>query len=222
MTVADASSFGRPLWGDVLDELREGIVTGALGPGQRLVEHEIATEFGISRGPVRSAIAQLHRLGLVTVSPRRGAEVVVFERSDVIELFELREALEVLALERAARIEGSVIAHLRSVVARGVEAHRNHDYRTSVEANLGFHRELCHLSGNGRLIDAWETQAEQIRALTYAAQRVDPVRVRPVMHTHETILQALADGDIDLAKESLRRHLRAARDLLVTSDDSDA
>lgn len=221
MTFIDTSSFGRPLWGDVLDELRQRIVSGALAPGQRLVEQDIATEFAISRGPVRSAIAHLHRRGLVTVSPRRGAEVVAFRRSDVIELFELREALEVLALNGADRIEESVIVHLRSVVARGVEAHRTQHFRTSVDANLDFHRELCRFSGNRRLIEAWETQAEQIRVLTYAAQRVDPVRVRPVMHTHETILQALSDGDIDLAKESLARHLRSSRELLLGPSDGD-
>jgi DNA-binding GntR family transcriptional regulator len=217
----DMPSFGRPLWGDVMDALRERIVSGAMRPGQRLVEQEIATEFGISRGPVRSAITGLHALGLVTVSPRRGAEVAIFSAQDVIEIYELREALEVIALDHAHHISATVIERLRAEIDRSLRAWQIQDHRASVDADLEFHRELCHLSPNSRLIGAWETQAEQFRTVMSAALRSDPKLVEPVVNKHEAIFEALVRGDVELAKEALTRHLRSARDLLVGPDKSE-
>jgi GntR family transcriptional regulator of gluconate operon len=210
-------NFGRPLWGDLLDVLRQRIVSGALTPGQRLVEQDIASEFGISRGPVRSALTELNRLGLVVVNPRRGTEVMAFGASDVQELYELREALEVLALRRAYNVPPQVIERLRQNMDRAAAARVDADFATSVEADLEFHRELCHLSANRRLVAAWETQAEQIRAVISAAQRVGGELVLPVLNEHNAIFQALSAGEPELAQEALRRHLGDARDLLTQS-----
>lgn len=213
------TAFGRPLWGDVFEELRERIVSGALAPGERLVEQDIATEFDISRGPVRSALAELDRVGLVKRSPRRGAEIVSFRSTDIIELYQIREALEVFALCTMRESDVAAISpSLRTQMELAESFQIERDFRASVDADLEFHRRLCYLSSNRRLVEAWETQAEQIRVIMAAAHRTSPDRIRPVIDVHQNIFEAIIEHRVTDAREALVRHLRDARDLLIASD----
>jgi DNA-binding GntR family transcriptional regulator len=85
----------------VADGLREGILSGVLGGGRPLRQIEIAEEFGVSSVPVREALRQLEGEGLVVFYPRRGAVVSELSRDEVLEICEMREALELLALRKA-------------------------------------------------------------------------------------------------------------------------
>ncbi|MEA2321762.1 MAG: hypothetical protein QOD81_1612, partial [Solirubrobacteraceae bacterium] len=96
--------IGRALWRELLEELEKRIVDGTLAPGQRLVEQDVAAEFGVSRGPVREAFAELARTGLLEINARRGAGVRVFTDRDIGELYQLRECLEGCALASAGPI----------------------------------------------------------------------------------------------------------------------
>ncbi|GEM35413.1 hypothetical protein NN3_64200 [Nocardia neocaledoniensis NBRC 108232] len=86
------------------EELRDRIVDLRLSPGQRLVERDLATELEISRIPLREALQLLEREGLVVIVPRQGAIVAPFTVTDVRDLFDVRESLEVLAARLAAGI----------------------------------------------------------------------------------------------------------------------
>ncbi len=108
-------------------ELARRILRGALAPGSRLGEQQLADEFKVSRGPVREAMRVLEREGLVTLNPRRGAVVTALDAREVAELFEIRAALFALVVRRILREpQPELMAALRAGVAR-LEALADHD-----------------------------------------------------------------------------------------------
>jgi len=106
-----------PLTQLVVDALREKILSGAIAPGERLVEGRLSEEFSVSRMPVREALRQLAACGLVTIEPRRGASVTQFERGQLRELVEVRATLEALNAKLAAqRHDPAQIADLEALL----------------------------------------------------------------------------------------------------------
>ena len=89
------------LWQRVYDHLRAEILAGRLGPGTELAEVALSELLGVSRGPLREAIGRLAAEGLVTVRPRRGAVVRSLSKQEFVELYQVREALEMLAVRLA-------------------------------------------------------------------------------------------------------------------------
>src|SRR5215470_17555882 len=89
------------LWQRVYDYLREEILSERLHPGAELQEVALSEELGVSRGPIRDAIGRLAAEGLVTVRPRRGAVVRSLSKDEFLELYQVREALEMMAVRLA-------------------------------------------------------------------------------------------------------------------------
>lgn len=109
----------------VLARLRDAILSGRFGDGERIIEREIATEFGVSRGPIRDALRQLDEEGLVSVLPRRGARVASLTVDDAVEVLEIRAALEPVAvrmLVERANAQPERLAGLERVVEQLAEA----------------------------------------------------------------------------------------------------
>src|SRR3954465_2999259 len=89
------------LWQRVYDHLRSEILAGHLEPGTELAEVALSEQLGVSRGPLREAIGRLAAEGLVTVRPRRGAVVRSLSKEEFVELYQVREALELMAVRLA-------------------------------------------------------------------------------------------------------------------------
>src|SRR5436309_10950139 len=89
------------LWQRVYEHLREEILSERLEPGAELLEVPLSEELGVSRGPLREAIGRLAAEGLVTVRPRRGAVVRSLSKDEFLELYQVREALEMMAVRLA-------------------------------------------------------------------------------------------------------------------------
>src|SRR6266478_1264515 len=107
------------LWQRAHDHLREEILAGRLQPGTELAEVALSEQLGVSRGPIREAIGRLAAEGLVTVRPRRGAIVRSLSPEELIESYQVREALEVLAVRLAVpRMTGADLADLDELVDR--------------------------------------------------------------------------------------------------------
>jgi DNA-binding GntR family transcriptional regulator len=87
----------------VTDDLRDAIIAHELEPGRRLAEDDLANQMGVSRGPVREALARLEREGLIVIERHKGARIASWKRSDVDEIFSLRLVLEQLAIEWACK-----------------------------------------------------------------------------------------------------------------------
>lgn len=201
----------RDLWEEVYTELRDLIVFGELGPNERLVTSTLGNRFGVSNGPVRTALLQLERVGLVVSAPRRGYAVVTLSPDDVIELYTVRAALETLAV-RCARADGvrSTLPILRDSLDRLERALDAEDRTAAAEYDLEFHRRLCGMSRNGRLLQAWGGLVEQVRLVIATVHRSDP-SVAAKSGEHRAVLDALEDGDQGAAAEALTRHLAASQ-----------
>src|SRR5262245_32539894 len=106
------------LWQRVYTHLRDEILSGALPPGSELQEVALSATLGVSRGPIREAIGRLAAEGLVTVRPRRGAVVRELSTEEFLEAYQVREALEVMAVRLAVpRLTETDVAALETYVA---------------------------------------------------------------------------------------------------------
>ncbi len=142
----------RTLWEQVRDRLREDILAGRLEPGTELSEVALAGDFGISRGPLREALGRLASEGLVTVTPRRGAVVTQLSRQEFIDAYQVREALETLAVRLAVPlISDAEVAHLRELCELMARAARENQVRLFFDTNNSFHEALVRGSGNQKL-----------------------------------------------------------------------
>jgi DNA-binding GntR family transcriptional regulator len=182
------------------DLLRERIIQGSFEPGARLVEVEIARQLGISRAPVREALAMLRAEGLARDEPGRGTYVTVLDRRDVEDVYQVRAAIESgaarLVIEQDdpqsyAALEAALDA-MREAAARG-------DRRAFIEADLSLHGVLCSRSGNDRLYRMWETQTGLMRALIRLETERLVSTFGPILEEHENLVAEIRSGDPDRA-----------------------
>ncbi len=196
--------------------LREAIQTGQLKPNQRLVEEEISQQLGVSRVPVREAIANLEQDGLVVRELGRGARVANPSKMDVEEIYGLRLALELYALKIAfEKIKEKNLTTFQSLVDKMSECVEEDDFSQLMETDLAFHESICNIAGNQKLLDAWRSQVSQLRMLLTlsGSQGYD---VRNMVKGHEQILVALRDQNLESALEMLERHICMSRDRLLS------
>ncbi len=196
----------------VFDCLRTSIVSGDLAPGQRIVEADLAKQLDVSKSPVREAILQLKQDGLVIDAPKgRGVVVAPLKPSDVREIYAVREALEGLAVRiLAADPQPERLATLRTIIDRMREALAEGDVRRQFELDVEFHTSLCNATGNRRLHDLFSSLRPDLqRIFLFAVNAMtleDHDSPRQALIEHEELLQAIADGDADLAAARLSAH----------------
>jgi DNA-binding GntR family transcriptional regulator len=200
---------------DVLSSLRDAILDGTFRAGEHLIEKELAEQLGTSRVPVRDALKELSREGLVAIHPFRGAVVATFLAEDIREIYTLRILLEGyatrLATEKATDQDIECVQQiheeLRDIVERG-------DLAALVLTDFKFHQEICRLSGNKRLLEAWSTLGSQTRLVMTLA---DQVYFEPsfILETHVPIVEALHNRDPDAAEKAVTFHLGEAAELIV-------
>lgn len=186
--------------------LRDEILDGVRPPGSRLVERDLAQELGVSRVPVREALQALAGEGLVTLRPHTWAVVREFTDDDVADLLQVRGALEVLAFRLAAeRVDEAGLAHLRSAVAREVEAARAQDAVLARRAAADFHEAVIEASDNALLVDLNHAMRSRMRWLL--AQHDD---LLALAREHEELCAAIAARDLDHLDALVQAHLIAS------------
>ncbi|KUN62670.1 GntR family transcriptional regulator [Streptomyces griseorubiginosus] len=201
--------------------LRTAITTGQYGPGDHLGEVEIAEHLSVSRGTVREALRHLQQEGLVTAGARGMLRVSRLTPTEVRELFEVREALEGLAVaqiiassrrQEAAEALRAALDRLRDAFTSGA------DLAATVEADLGFHQLLCELSGNSVLLRTWRQLEGPMRVviMSAAGDRRDAAMSAP---SHAPIADAIARGDAAAAQEILHTHMTSAVERLGIGDE---
>jgi DNA-binding GntR family transcriptional regulator len=185
------------LWQPILERLSRDIVAGKIAPGTRLIELELAARFGVSRGPVREALRELERQGVVTSVPRRGSVVCSLTVRDAEEIYAVREALELLALREASRTASDeTLGAIRGVLERlNQSLQANDDWPEAIQLDIEFHRALVRAAGNSRLLAAWEQLASQLAMLIGVGMTVDPHLIKGASGHHERVLDALIERD---------------------------
>jgi DNA-binding GntR family transcriptional regulator len=195
--------------------LREAIQTGQLKPDQRLVEEEISQQLGVSRVPVREAIAKLEQDGLVVRELGRGARVANPSESDVEEIYGLRLALELYALKIAfEKIRGKNIQTFQRLVDEMSKSVEEDDFPQLMEMDLAFHETICKVAGNQKLLDTWRSQVSQLRMLLTLSGSKN-YDVRNMVKGHEQILVSIRDHDLESAENMLETHICMSRDRLL-------
>ncbi|MGH1487908.1 MAG: GntR family transcriptional regulator [Acidimicrobiales bacterium] len=197
----------------VTASLRSTIVSGELAAGSRLVETELAERFGVSRGPVRDALAELERSGLVELRARKGSFVRRLTASDVDEVYTLRIALESLAIRQAATV-GVERSALQPLLDNLETANAGQDRAAIGNADMALHRAVVIAAGHGRLLDAWERLADQTLLLMTDLPAVNP-EIQGPAGAHRAIVDHLSSGDAELAAAALVEHLESARSAML-------
>ena len=198
--------------------LREGILSGAYAPGERLNEVTLSTELGISRSPIREGLRKLADEGLVVIEPRRGAFVASFAPEEMKELMELRIALDVMAARLAAeRATDEQIAALQVAMEAATYAHQG-EPASAPAWQADFHVLILQASGNRRII---ERGLEVHTALHLARFRSGslPDRAQEAHTEHAEILDRIRARDAAGASDAMWRHLdRATVHILALLD----
>lgn len=194
-----------------LEELREAIILGELTPGTPLRLEDLARSLGMSISPIREAVRQLEALGLAEHVPHHGAKVVALDVDDLRELFEVRLALETLAVRGAAkRFEEADAVSARANLDAAAAARRARDVRESMRAHTAFHFTLY-----GAARSAWLLRL--IRPAWDSCERYRPALLSPRgdrqdrhERLDEELLATCAAHDEERAAQALRRHLELA------------
>jgi DNA-binding GntR family transcriptional regulator len=209
----------KQLWETVSDQLREEILDGRLPAGSRLVETELADRFGVSRGPVRDALAELARAGLALDLPRRGTFVSSLTEEDLEEVYVIRRAIEEAAVGKAiARATDGDIGAMYAALDEVERAYAQGDLAAAWEVDMAFHRTYCQLSGNGRLLNLFDQLASQTVLLmrTALATRASLGWTPPVAF-HRHIADAIAARDVAAAIAAVGVHYQYTQDRLHAS-----
>ena len=196
------------LWQRVYDHLRDEIMADRLPPGTELSEVALSRELSVSRGPIREAMGRLAAEGLVTVRPRRGAEVRAITPGELVDSYQVREALEVLAVRLATpRITESDLERLEELVDSMATHSRNDAVADFFAANVAFHELICELSGNKKLLQVHHRLAGEIgrfQARTLALRG----SLDGSVTEHRAILAAIRLRDVEKAAELTAAHIR--------------
>ena len=199
----------------VRDAILEEIASGAIAPGDRIIQEQIAQALGVSRQPVQQALVLLRNQGVLQDAPGRGLLVAPLDPEHVQHMYDIRAAIEGLAgrraaelgAERAAKAGPALIEAGRKAVATGSVA-------KMIAADMKFHAFVYALSGNPLIAHALETH------LTYTQRVMGEVltrdeKPRDIWDQHEAILKAIAKGDGERAEALLRAHLTQASGFMV-------
>jgi DNA-binding GntR family transcriptional regulator len=193
-----------PLRQAVYDTLAEMIASGSLRPGQHLVESELAEHLGVSRQPIREALQRLALDGWVKLRPAYGAYVHIPAPEEVVQLLGVRSVLAAYSAREAAQHAAlEPVARLRELQAAGMAALAAADESALVVANSDLHAYIVTMPGN-RVLAELISQVER-RVRWYYTPIARP-RGKEAWHEHADLIQAIADGDADLAEQLMRTH----------------
>lgn len=216
-------STGHALVDEIASKIRARIMNGDIPIGSQLRQAELATDFGVSRTPVREALRQLQTGGLIDVVPNRGAVVRVPAPWEVREAYEVRAELEALAAARAvSRISHADLEKLReanqemyerSLAADGSGVDRA---LSSRQENDIFHNTIAQASANARLARSIEEINETFPRNVSAQLLVNDDRHREENYLeHVRIIEAIEKGDVESAREQMRQHVLGAGEQLA-------
>ena len=209
--------------GQVANQIREAIKSGKLKPGDRLIETVLAREMNIGRNAVREAIRYIEKEGLIVTIPFKGAQVVEMSKNDLKDIYDVRNALETLALNTlAVKIDNEKTRVLDAVVKEMKAVSKKGNLKAIIDVDLKFHRTLCELSENKVLLEAWSAISNRLRAFIANGDGLYGEDTPEVtLGTHYPVVDAIKNSDFKLAvrilKEILERGYKMASRSYIAS-----
>lgn len=197
-----------PLRDVVVNTLRQAILRGELKPGERLMEVQLANKLGVSRTPIREAIRKLELEGLVLMIPRKGAEVADITEKSLMDVLEVRKALEELAVQLCCdKITGKEIEELHRAADDFRRILKTSDDVTEIaEADVRFHDIIYLATGNQKLIQILNNLREQM--YRYRVECIKRKESHPILIAeHEEIIRRIENKEKKEAADIVCRHI---------------
>jgi GntR family transcriptional regulator, rspAB operon transcriptional repressor len=196
----------------VYNYVREQILSGEVGPNERLIENKIAKEIGTSRTPVREALHSLEIEGLIESIPRVGYMVKTLSDQEAVELWEIRCLIEGLAARWAVeKAHDKLVRELRKNIALAEERVAQGDVAAFVELDGQFHEIIARLSGGTRLLEL--SQMLRRHALRYRLHSINtPDTAFRAIEGHKAILKAIEAGDPEQISLTIKSHLEQSKE----------
>ncbi|MBP5281387.1 MAG: GntR family transcriptional regulator [Lachnospiraceae bacterium] len=198
-----------PLRDVVFNTLRQAILTGELKPGERLMEIHLADQLGVSRTPIREAIRKLELEGLVTMIPRRGAEVAQITEKSMNDVLEVRRAVDALCVELACeRITPEELERLGEACQEfAAEAMKKEkDVKLLAQKDVSLHDIIVQATGNQRLIQLVNNLSEQMYRYRFEYLK-DFSQHEKLVEEHRVIYESIVKKDRETACEAARVHI---------------
>ncbi len=196
-----------PLRDVVFKKLRQEILLGDLAPGDRLMELHLAQRLGVSRTPIREAIRKLELEGLVTMLPRRGAEVAQISEKDLRDVLQVRTSLEQLAVRLACeRMDEETLAQLKQACVHFAEVTRRKDMTAITRADVELHDVIIRSTGNRKLEQMISNLSEQMYRYRFEYIK-DATYHTLLIEEHGRIYQSIADRDAARAEKEIAVHI---------------
>lgn len=196
----------------VYERILGAICEGALAPGERVTQDELAARLEVSRQPVMTALGLLRQQGFLVEHGRRGLQVAPVDRARFDAIYQFRSAIEPLAASLAAA--GATPAQIeqgRAIVARGREVAAAGDPAAALQADVDFHAWIYAASGNPLIVESMQTHWQHLRRAMGEVLRRPPL-ARKVWSEHAEVLDAIAAGDAERAARAIAQHVQTARE----------
>lgn len=203
----------------ILETIRDAIMTGALKPGEKVAEPDLAERFGISRTPIREAFRQLESEGYLTVIPRKGAVVTSFSPRDVEEFYAIKSILEGYAARRACeKLSAKDIEKLRSINERLRHMADDGDVKHFFRIHNDFHDLFLKAADNEKLYVLITNLVRKFERLRYASLSL-PGRMKISVQEHDKIIEAFLKRDADKAETLVRKNAEYGGKVLMQETD---
>lgn len=195
-----------------LEGVREAIVTGQFKLGEPLSEIQLASTMGISKTPVREALAQLRIEGLVKIVPQSGTFVFTLSSREVVKMCELRSLLEMEALKLAFELnQKEFIGALEAIVAKMAKAQKKKNTAEYLKLDTEFHEQLFNYCDNHYIADAYSRIEGKIAALRTHLSSL-PQHTQLSFTEHLEFVNALQQSDLEKAEEILDEHIGRSKE----------
>jgi len=203
----------------ILETIRDAIISGALKPGEKVAEPELAERFGISRTPIREAFRQLESEGYLTVIPRKGAVVVSFSQRDVEEFYAIKSILEGYAARKACEnLTDKEIVKLESINGKLRSLATEGDIRHFFKVHNDFHDLFIRAADNEKLYELISSLVGKFQRLRVASLSL-PGRMQVSVEEHEKIIGAFRNRDADKAEKLVRKNAEYGGKVLMQGTD---
>jgi len=199
------------------EDLKALFQDGTYSPGDFLTEGELARRLRMSKTPVRTALTRLEMDGFVTVSPQQG--IVVREPSihEIVDLFDIRMALETFVVRRlAGNLNPEQSARLRENLEQQGRAVKERDNEASTRLDTEFHLMLCEFLDNREILVAMERLRGKLHRIILGIQTKSPERIVDGWREHESIADAVLQGRCEQAAQRVVQHLEWGKKFLVS------
>lgn len=195
------------------DYIKNLIIDNELPQNSPLVERSLCEQLGISRTPVREALRELSNEGLVTIIDGKGVYVKKIDFKDMIEIFEVREALEYKAIELfIERIDSATLDELKAYMAAQEAAYHEGLHKQFMDVDMKIHYLIASGSKNKRLENLIVSIYDQIRKMAISSKD-NPLMREKALAAHKAIVDAVERKDIAGAKSAMRTHIKETMDI---------